>query len=170
MTLEKPALHHARSFAENANNRKISTNLRDYFPNPYTEADGESFMRFCIEQEGKTQMARIICIENRAVGCVSVLFGQDVSRFDCELGYWLGEKFWGQGVMSRAVNLLIDEVFENTPIVRVHAKAFSFNKASCRVLEKAGFTLEGVLRKSVYKGGEFCDSLLYARIKDDASE
>ena len=91
-------------------------------------------MKFCEAEEGKSQFVRIIVVDEKPVGCLSATFGQDVSRRDAEIGYWLGENYWGHNIMPRALNRLAEEVFSETDIVRLHAVPFAFNKASCRVL------------------------------------
>ena len=85
-----------------------------------------------------------------------------------ELGYWLGEPFWGRGIMTAAVETMCREGFAAWDIVRIHAEAFARNAASRRVLEKAGFALEGTLRRSVYKNGEMLDSCIYALVREEA--
>jgi len=91
--------------------------------------------------------------------------GHDVHRHTAELGYWLGEKFWGRGIMSEAVGAFRDFCFTNFPFRRVYAEPFANNPASARVLEKAGFFFEGRLKNNVIKDGKLLDSLLYAKTK-----
>lgn len=169
-SLAKPSVSFAKELCKHADNPAIAANLRDLFPNPYTLRDAEGFMKFCEAEEGKSQFVRIIVVDEKPVGCISATFGRDVSRRDAEIGYWLGESYRGHNIMPRALNMLAEEVFSLTNIVRLHAVPFAYNKASCRVLEKSGFTLEGRLKKSVFKNGNLYDSLLYARIKEDFCE
>jgi len=98
----------------------------------------------------------------------TVFLGSDVYRRSAELGYWLGEPFWGRGIMTAAVETMCREGFAAWDIVRIHAEAFARNAASRRVLEKAGFALEGTLRRSVYKNGEMLDSCIYALVREEA--
>jgi RimJ/RimL family protein N-acetyltransferase len=91
--------------------------------------------------------------------------GHDVHRHTAELGYWLGEELWGQGIMSEAVEAFRDFCFTNFPLRRVYAEPFANNPVSARVLEKAGFLLEGRLKNNVIKDGKLLDSLLYAQTK-----
>jgi RimJ/RimL family protein N-acetyltransferase len=76
------------------------------------------------------------------------------------MGYWLGEEFWGRGIMTEAVGALTDFCFDNFPLRRIYAEAFANNPASARVLEKVGFVFEGRLKNHVIKDGELLDSLL----------
>jgi len=88
-----------------------------------------------------------------------------VHRHTAELGYWLGEEFWARGVMTEAVGAFTDFCFDRFLLRRIYAEPFANNRASARVLEKAGFSFEGRLKNNVLKNGELLDSLLYARTK-----
>jgi RimJ/RimL family protein N-acetyltransferase len=99
------------------------------------------------------------------IGSIGVFRCDNIHRRTAELGYYIGEKYWGNGYMTSAVRQICDYVFDNTDIVRIFAEPFAANIASCRVLEKAGFTCEGVLRDNAFKNGEFLDMKMYARIK-----
>ena len=130
----------------------------------YSEADAEWFVKDCMEKEGKTQFSRAIVIDGEAVGSISLLFGDDVYSRSAELGYWLGEPFWRKGIMTEAVQKMCEEAFRRYKLIRISAEPFSTNLASRGVLEKAGFTLEGIKRKSIFKNGCIQDSYLYAVI------
>lgn len=149
-----------------ADNKKISDNLRDVFPHPYTLADAEFYVNDCAHNSEEAQLCRAIIIDGKAVGSVGVFVQNDVKRKSAELGYWLGEPFWGKGVMSAAVRQICAEAFEKFDIVRIYAEPFAHNAASRKVLQKAGFTLEGIMKNSVFKNGEICDSCMYALIKE----
>ncbi len=148
-----------------ANNRKVAENLRDVFPFPYEQRDATDFIGHCIKSEGKGQICRAICVDEKPVGSISISLGQDVYRRSAELGYWLAEPFWGKGIMSQAVAQICQEAFERFDIVRIYAEPYAYNKGSRRVLEKAGFVLEGTLKQSVYKNGQMHDSCIYALLK-----
>ena len=163
-TLEEWSEAFISSVAKYADNEKIAGRLRDSFPYPYTEADAEWFVKDCMEKEGKTQFSRAIVIDGEAVGSISLLFGGDVYRKSAELGYWLGEPFWRKGIMTEAVQKMCEEAFRRYKLIRISAEPFSTNLASRDVLEKAGFTLEGIKRKSIFKNGCIQDSYLYAVI------
>ena len=165
MTLRAWEEADAKSIYPYANNRKIADNLRDAFPFPYTLEDAQSFVRSCIQMEGKGQLCRAVCLEGKAVGSIGVFLGQDVYRRSAELGYWLAEPFWGRGLMSFAVQQICQQAFLNFDILRIYAEPYAHNIGSRRVLEKAGFSLEGVLKKSVYKNGQVYDSCIYALVK-----
>lgn len=158
----------AVSTARYADNPQIAANLRDVFPSPYTLADAQEFVRACMEHEGNRQLCRAIVVDDEAVGSISIFLGKDVYRKSAELGYWLGEPFWRRGIMTAAVERFCQEAFQTFDIVRIHAEPYARNLGSRRVLEKAGFTLEGTLRQSVCKNGEILDSCLYALVREEA--
>jgi len=154
-------LDDAESLARRANNRKIWLAVRDLFPHPYTIQDAREFLQRTIS-EGSA-MKFCIEIDGVAVGGIGVHPGEDVHRHTTTVGYWLGEEFWGRGIMTEAVTVVTDFCFENFPLRRISAEVFANNPASARVLEKAGFTFEGCLKNDVLKDGKLLDSLLYAR-------
>lgn len=161
-TLEKWSHKYMGDLAEYANNEKIASKLRDAFPYPYTKEDARGYIDLCVAADGKSCMVRAIVASDRAVGSIGVFIGKDVARKTAELGYWLAEEYWGQGIMSKAVKQLCGQAFEAFDIVRIYAEPFSNNARSARVLEKAGFVLEGRLKNSIYKNGEIADSFMYA--------
>jgi RimJ/RimL family protein N-acetyltransferase len=109
-----------------------------------------------------------IDVDGHAVGNISIVLGSDIERFSAEIGYFLGEPYWGRGIMSAVVRLLTEEyVFKHTDIVRLFTAVFDYNYASQRVLGKAGFRRLAVLHRSAYKNGHFIDQVAYERVKDE---
>ena len=151
----------ADSLAKHANSRKIWLGLRDAFPHPYTIKDAKNFLQGSIS--GLPRIHFCIDINEEAVGGIGLRPGEDVHRHTAEFGYWLAEKFWGQGIMSEVVPAFVDYCFKEFSLNRIFAMPHSNNPASARVLEKAGFTFEGRLRKNVIKDGQVLDSLVYAK-------
>lgn len=149
-----------------ANNEKIAANLRNVFPYPYTLEDAEAYVNSCASDPEERQICRAVLIDGRAAGSVGIFCGQDVYDKSAELGYWLAEEFWGQGIMTEAVKLLVREAFEKFDIVRIYAEPFAHNTGSRRVLEKAGFALEGVMKQGVHKNGRIYDYCMYALTRD----
>lgn len=152
------------SVAKHANNKKIADNLRNVFPYPYTLNDAERYVNFCIDSGEEYQCCRAIVVNGEAVGSIGIFIKDDVYCKSGEIGYWLGEEFWGKGIMSQAIKEICEVAFKNYDIVRIYAEPFARNVGSRRALEKAGFKLEGILEKSVYKNGEIGDSCIYALI------
>ena len=103
-------------------------------------------------------------MDGEAAGGIGVIPGADIERFSAEIGYWLGEPFWGRGIVSEALILISERAFERLNLLRLFALAFAENAASTRVLEKAGYACEGVLKSGAVKHGRVYDQLLYARV------
>ena len=153
----------AAALVRYANNRKIWLNLRDAFPHPYTEASAAAFLEMVGRQTPTTFFA--IATHGEAIGGIGISLNQDVHRLTAEMGYWLGEPFWGKGLMTEAVAKFTEYAFEYFQLQRIYAEPYASNANSCRVLEKAGYVLEGRLRSSVIKDGQILDQFLYARIR-----
>lgn len=153
------------SIVKYANNKKIWFNLRDAFPHPYRFSDAENFLSKVAQQKPRTSFA--ISDKKEALGSIGLMIGEDVHRFAAEVGYWLAEPFWNKGIMSRAVLRFSEFAFKKFALNRIFAEPFTTNTASVRVLEKAGFVLEGTLRASVYKKGNVLDQFLYAKIRNE---
>jgi ribosomal-protein-alanine N-acetyltransferase len=143
-----------------ANNHNIWINLRDRFPHPYTIRDGHAFLKHTREQHPETAFA--IIANGNAVGGIGFQLQGDVERVSAEIGYWLGEPFWGRGIATEALKALTEYAIVTHGLTRVYAVPFASNLASCRVLEKAGYVLEGRLRRSAVKDGSITDQLQYA--------
>lgn len=146
-------------------NKKILDNLRDGLPYPYTEKDGLEYISAMKNADKDSVFAFAVTVEGRAVGSVGVFRQTNVHRLTAELGYYLAEEYWGKGIMTEAVKKTCALVFERSDIVRIYAETFSDNIGSCRVLEKAGFTCEGVLKKGAVKNGTVKDLRLYALVR-----
>jgi [ribosomal protein S5]-alanine N-acetyltransferase len=150
------------SLVRHANNRRIWLNLRDRFPHPYTVNDGVAFIRRVRDSRPETSFA--IEVDGEAAGGIGFMTLHDVERVSAEIGYWLGESYWGRGVCTDAVRAVTAYAIEHHGLTRVFALPFAHNIASCRVLEKAGYVLEGHLRRSAIKDGKITDQKLYAFI------
>ena len=104
-----------------------------------------------------------IDIDGEIVGSVGI--HKIAKSHQAEIGYWLAEQHWGNGIMTEAVKLITKLSFNELKLKRVYAYAFSFNKASQKVLAKAGFKFEGILKKNSKKDNKFIDDYLFAKIK-----
>jgi RimJ/RimL family protein N-acetyltransferase len=151
------------SLIKYANNKNIADNLRDRFPYPYTEETADEWLTIMSIQNPEINFA--IANENELIGGIGIDIQEDIFRYSAEIGYWLAEPFWGKGIITEALNLYSDYVFEKFNLVRLFAGVFDHNSASAKVLEKAGYKLEGRMVKAVFKNGKFYDQLLYAKIK-----
>lgn len=154
----------APSIAKYANNRKIWRNLRDGFPNPYSLCDAERFLYRVTKMDPRTMFA--IATKTEAIGGIGLTLGKDVHRYTAEMGYWLAEPYWGKGIMTKAVKSLTAYAIHDLKLHRVYAEPYANNGASAKVLEKAGFICEGVLRSNVLKDGQILDQRLYSYVGD----
>jgi len=152
------------SLEHHANNRKIWMNVRDHFPYPYLRGDAMRWVQHASHNLSQTVFA--IVVNGNAVGSIGLVPKDDVYRKSMEIGYWLGEEFWGNGIITEAVGAVSNYAFEQFDIVRLYADVFEWNKASIRVLEKNGYVFEARLKKAVFKDGKISDALMYAKIKE----
>ena len=149
----------AESLAKHANNPNIAKNLTNQFPHPYTLDDANGFIEMVMESDPVQVFA--IDIDGRVVGGIGLHSQSDIYCKNMELGYWLAEPFWGNGIISSAITQIVEYGFETFPVNRIYARPYGTNIASQRVLEKAGFKLEAHLEKTIYKNGEYLDELIY---------
>ncbi|MDO3626651.1 GNAT family N-acetyltransferase [Mucilaginibacter sp. BT774] len=151
------------SLQKNANNPKVSACLMDRFPSPYTIEDAVNWVNVLAGQDPVLNFA--ITINDEVIGGIGLEPRQDVYRKTAIIGYWLSEELWGKGIMPEAVKLVTDYAFTYLDFIRIQASVYSKNPASMRVLEKAGYTKEGIMKNAVIKGGEILDEHLYAVLK-----
>jgi ribosomal-protein-alanine N-acetyltransferase len=147
------------SLVRHANNRNVWINLRDRFPHPYEETHGRQFLDAIVTRVPQTVWA--IEVDGEAAGGIGVELMSDVERVSAELGYWLGEAFWGRGIMTEAVGALTSKLFDRFDLTRVFALPFADNTGSIRVLEKTGYVLEGRMPRSAIKEGRIRDQLMF---------
>jgi RimJ/RimL family protein N-acetyltransferase len=150
------------SLVHHANNRNVWINVRDRFPHPYTRRDGRAFIKYARKMRPATMFA--IAVEGIAVGGIGVMLQPDVERVSAEVGYWLGESYWGRGIATDALRAISRYAADRHRLTRLFALTFAYNVASCRVLEKAGYTLEARLHRSAIKDGQIVDQLQYSWI------
>lgn len=167
-TIRPWQLSDKESLLRHANNYKIWINLRDYFPHPYTGADADSWLSFARQQQPATNFA--LAVGTEAVGGMGLMLHEDVERTSAEVGYWLGEAYWGQGISTAALSLFTRWAMANFSLTRLYALPFSHNQASIRVLQKVGYRQEGVLRRSAIKHGRVVNQELWAITDLDLQE
>lgn len=145
-----------------ANNRRVWRNMTHTFPHPYTEADADLWLQIAAHPGASIQLA--IALDDRAIGGIGAIAGEGVYAATAQFGYWLGEPWWGRGIASAAASALAGRIGSERLFARLEAQVFSWNPASMRVLEKAGFAREAVLRCGATKDGQLIDTVLYARV------
>lgn len=151
------------SLVRHANNRAIWRNLRDAFPHPYTFADAVRWIEIANPFTPITNFA--IVVDAAAVGGIGLMLKDDVFRRSAEVGYWLGEEYWGRGIVTEALRAVTEYAFTSFDLCRIYAGVFEWNPASMRVLERAGYQFESRAKKSVTKDGETIDEIIYAIVR-----
>ena len=152
----------ADALVHHANNINVARNLRDRFPHPYTRSDARLFLKHAAAADDPTNLC--IEVDGLAAGAVGYVPGHDVERYSAEIGYWLGEELWGRGIVTEALSLVTTHAFTELNFLRLFAVPFADNAASLRVLEKAGYEREALLRANAVKFGQPKDQWLYVRI------
>ncbi len=163
--IRKWQLADAKDLATALSNKKVQDNLRDGLPYPYTEQDGEDYISLMLDADDNNTFAFAVTVGEKVIGSISAFRQDNIHRQSAELGYYIAEEYWGKGIMTEAVKQLCDYVFAHTDIIRIYAEPFSYNIASCRVLEKAGFICEGTLRSNAVKNGKVLDMKMYSKLK-----
>ena len=148
------------SLVRQADNVNIARQLRDRFPHPYTRSNAIAFLKHSTAADPPTNLA--IEVDRQAVGGIGYVAGTDVERYSAEIGYWLGERYWGRGIVTEALVLVTTFAFTERNLLRLFALPFADNVASTRVLEKAGYVCEGIMRSSSVKYGQPRDQAMYA--------
>lgn len=156
----------AQQLSEMLNNQKILANLRDGLSFPYTIDDAKEYIKAMLDADQDQTFAYAITDEKRVIGSIGVFRKDNIHFQTAELGYYIAEPDWGQGHGTRAVKQIGELIFETTDIIRIFAEPFARNLGSCRILEKAGFQLEGILRKNALKNGRTEDMKLYALVRE----
>lgn len=153
------------ALARHADNRSMSITLADRFPYPYTREHAREWIDRCREAEPETAFA--LATPEEAIGGIGLEVGRDVFHRSAEVGYWLAQPYWGRGIATRALVAFSEWAFAHFAVERLSAGVFEWNPASARVLEKAGYRLEGRLRRAVTKAGRTGDLLIYARLRGE---
>ncbi len=166
MKLRPWVLEDAEELAKALNNKRVQENLRDGLPFPYTAKDAEEYIHKMVAADCQNVFPFAITVQDKAVGSIAVFRRDNIHRKTGELGYYVAEPYWGKGIATLAIRDITDYVFANTDIIRIFAEPFAYNAASCRALEKAGYFLEGTLRKNAVKNGKILDMKLYALVKE----
>jgi len=155
----------AGALQRHADDIEIWRRLRDAFPHPYTLGDAHRWLAMAMAKEPETYFA--IEVEGQVGGAIGYSLHTDVERVGAEIGYWVGKAFWGRGIVTEALKAVTAHAIATHGLTRVYAVPYDGNPASCRVLEKAGYVLEGRMRKSAIKEGKVIDQLLYAYVVED---
>jgi len=148
---------------ENANNKKIWLNLRDKFPHPYSLEDADFYINMILEEDPQYSFA--IETESKFAGMIGLLPMSDIYRKTAEIGYWLGEPYWGKGIMTEACKLVTAYGLHTLDFIRLHTGVFDKNIGSMRILEKCGYQKDGIFEKSIIKDGVIYDEHRYSILR-----
>ena len=145
------------------NNKKIWLNVRDRFPHPYTVNNAVEWIAHTATEKPPQNMA--IVVNGQIAGAIGVTIKEDIYRKSIEVGYFVGEPFWGKGIATEAVSKLLSYIENTFDVIRIYAEVFEHNQASMRVLEKNGFHLEGIRKMAVVKNGVVMNDHVWVKLK-----
>ena len=166
LSIRKWRIEDKSDLAINLNNLKVLNNLRDGLPYPYTEDDAEDFIQMMLSADPDSTFAFAITLDDKVIGSIGVFRKDNIHSRTAEMGYYIGEPYWGNGYMTNAIKQVCEYVLGNTDIIRIFAEPFAHNIASCRALEKAGFQYEGTLKSNAVKCGKTIDMKMYALVRE----
>lgn len=169
IAIRKWKIDDAADLAAALSNPNVQNNLRDGLPYPYTETDGMEFISAMLAADEHDTFAFAITLDDKAIGSIGVFRQGNIHSCTAEMGYYIAEKYWGQGIVTKAVKLTCEHVFAVSDIIRIYAEPFAENIGSCRVLEKSGFILEGVLKSNAVKNGRVRDMKMYALLRNQTN-
>ena len=164
--IRKWNIEDAGNLATALSNKKVLDNLRDGLPYPYTEKDSEEYINAILNSDPNSTFAYAVEVDGTALGSIGAFRQGNIHCRTAELGYYLDERYWGKGIMTVAVRQLCEKVFNETDILRIYAEPFAYNIGSRRVLEKAGFILEGILKNNAVKNGRVLDMAMYSLTRE----
>ena len=148
-----------------ADDYEVWKNLSDSFSHPYTRANAEAWVALHAGVSPVVDFA--VCDAYGPIGGIGFQTLTDELRHTAAIGYWLGRPFWGRGIITSAVIAMTAYGFESLGFLRIYARVYKGNDASARVLEKAGYTQEGLLRKAILKEGAPTDYYVYAILREE---
>ena len=162
VSLRKLVLEDKTKIAQLLNNKNIWDNLRNHVPFPYSEQDAINFIGFVNSNDQQEVFA--IDYQEEFCGIIGLIIQEDVYVKTAEIGYWLGEPFWGKGIMTKAVELMTEYGFGKLKLVRIYTGVFEYNITSMKVLEKNGYVKEGIFKKAIYKNRKTWDEHRYCKL------
>ncbi len=158
----------AAALVMHANDERVAQHLGERFPHPYALEDAHAFIAHALHAHAGRALA--IEINGEACGGIEVRPDEGVERHSAELGFWLGRAYWGEGIVTAAVRLLLPHALRELHLYRLYARVFADNVASMRVLERCGFAHEAVLRRQVFKHGRLQDLHVFAITREYLDE
>ena len=161
--LRKPRLSDTRSIYKYQQDKDVKKNMMT-IPKSLSETR-KDIQEMVNGRKGFIGEVFVIEVEGEATGIIS--FGQ-TDKYDktkVKIGYWIAKEFRRKGITTKAVKLVTNYAFKKYRLKRIEGFCRTFNKASARVLENAGYKLEGILRKNKFKNGKYLDDMIWAKTK-----
>jgi [ribosomal protein S5]-alanine N-acetyltransferase len=152
----------APALVQHANNPAVARNMFDGFPQPYDLAAATAW---ATHEANSGEFGRVwaIVVDGGLIGCIGIKQDSGWLRCNAEIGYWIGESHWRQGIVSDALRQVTDWAFAAVPdLTRLHAGIFAGNQGSQAVARDCGYVREGVLRQSAIKDGVVIDRVVWA--------
>lgn len=167
ISIRKWKIEDANDLKNALNNKKIIDNLRDGIPYPYNIENAKEYIVQTLNAKKDSQYCWAIVDDEKVIGSIGVFRQNNIHYRTAEVGYYLAEEYWNQGIMTKVLKDVCNYIFNKTDIIRIYAEPFSHNIGSCRVLEKAGFKLEGILRKNAIKKNKIYDMKMYSILANE---
>jgi RimJ/RimL family protein N-acetyltransferase len=167
LLLRPPTLADAAVITRLANDKEVADGVLS-IPHPYTQEDAEAFITRAQESliNGDGYVFAIIRKADQTfLGCMGI--HPQYEHKQAEIGYWFGRAYWGQGYATETGKRIVQFGFEALDLNRIHARHFTRNPASGRVMQKMGMRYEGTLRQEILKNGEFLDTACYSILRSE---
>ena len=151
------------ALARNLSNLNVTRNLAIRVPSSYSVDHAKAWVDLCALEADPVNFA--VADGGEVIGGIGLTLQRGSRRRSAEIGFWIAEDRWGQGVATAAVQATSDFAFRQFDLLRLYAYVFDGNQASVRVLEKAGYAYEGRLASSIVKDERVIDELVYALVR-----
>lgn len=162
--LVKYSLEYLPEFIKIRNNENIYKNGFDATPNPFTNEFAKDIFDKQIEKIPAERF--LITFNGYLCGEIGIWLREDIFRLNADIGYFVAESYWGNGIATEAIKLMTNYVFETFTVIRIVASVFEFNKSSMRALAKNGYLLESVQRNGAIKIDLIVDNYIWVKFKN----
>jgi [ribosomal protein S5]-alanine N-acetyltransferase len=161
--LRKPKKTDIKEFHKNKNDKTIANNMfGPKYPLTLNQAK-KDLNKIILDNKKKGNDIFIIDIKGEAIGMIGLW--EIIPKLKAKIGYFIGKEHRKKGITTNAIKEIVQHGFKKYKLIRIFGNVKVGNKASCRVLEKAGFKLEGIQKKNGFKYNKYYDEFLYARVK-----
>lgn len=135
-------------------------------PHPYTMAHAREFIDFSVQENrnGKSAHFGIEWIGSGEIIGMCSLTNIDRDARSGEIGYWLAKDYWGKGIASDSVEMIMRHGFLTLRMTRLYARVIAPNEKSLRLLDRLGFVDEGTLREAFWRNGRAYDVRMFSML------